>query len=52
MFTFGNYGIVQAKLSCVILRSFQLILLFVIFVEILGLQVLILWFMTYFGCLC
>jgi hypothetical protein len=28
MFTFYNYGIMLAKVSCVILRLFQLILLF------------------------
>jgi hypothetical protein len=41
MFTFCNYEIVLAKVSCVILRLFWLILLFVVLVEILGLWVLI-----------
>jgi hypothetical protein len=59
VFTFYNYRIVLAKVSHVILRLFwlillfmRLILLFVAFVGILGLWVLILLFMTYFGCLC
>jgi hypothetical protein len=59
MFTLCNYEIVLTKVSHVILRLLQfillfirLILLFVTLVEILGLRVLILSFMPYFGCLC
>jgi hypothetical protein len=48
LFTFYTYGFVLAKVSGVILRLFRLILLFVAFVEILGLWMLILLFMIYF----